>query len=70
MPPALDIVLGLLFLAGGGFVVVQGRRARAQAAAIQKPLPAFFKVAVIIHLGIALVGLILIARGVSRLAGM
>lgn len=68
MTPALDIVLGLFFLMGGGFVVFQGIRLR-KGADPAKPLPTFFRVAFVIHAGIALVGIFLIARGLLSLGG-
>ncbi|MGE4061902.1 MAG: hypothetical protein AB7E79_00905 [Rhodospirillaceae bacterium] len=64
MTPALNITLGLFFIAGGGFVVLQGLRARKASAA---PLPRFFKIAFAIHAAIALIGLFLVARGLLAL---
>lgn len=64
MSPILLIVIGLCFMAGGSFVVIQGRRARrAQAEAGGPPLPTFFLVAYYIHFAIALVGVAMVARG-------
>lgn len=60
MTPALYIALGLVFIAGGGFVVFQGLRARKMRAG---PWPTFFVVAFAIHLLMALLGIFLIAKG-------
>lgn len=65
MTPALNIALGLFFIAGGGFVVVQGLRARKMNAA---PLPRFFKIAFAIHALIAVIGVFLVVRGLFALA--
>lgn len=68
MSPIFLIVIGVCFMAGGSFVVIQGRRARrAQAASGGPPLPAFFLVAYYIHVAIALVGVAMVARGVHAL---
>ena len=68
MPPILLIVLGVCFMAGGSFVVIQGRRARrAQAESGGPPLPLFFLVAYYIHVAIALLGVALVARWVYAL---
>ena len=68
MTPLLQIILGVFFMAGGGFVVIQGRRARkAQAEAGGPALPTFFLVAYYIHMAITLVGAALVARGVHAL---
>lgn len=68
MTPLLLIILGIFLMAGGIFVVVQGRRARkTQADAGGPPLPTFFLVAYYIHMAITLVGAALIARGVHAL---
>jgi hypothetical protein len=69
MTPAFQIVIGLLLIAGGGFVVVQGLRAKAKFEAAQKPLPGFFKVAFIVHAAIALIGLLLVAKSLIAMAG-
>ncbi len=69
MTPAFQIVLGLLFIAGGGFVVLQGLRAKAKFEAAQKPLPGFFKVAFIVHAAIALIGVFLIIKSLMAMAG-
>lgn len=66
MTPAFDIIVGLFFVAGGGFVAVQGLRARKITTG---PMPKFFVIAFAIHVGIALIGLFLIARGLLRLGG-
>jgi hypothetical protein len=67
MSPLLQIVLGLFFMASGGFVVVQGLRARK---AQSGPWPTFFRIAFMIHIGIALIGLALAARGILAASGM
>ncbi len=69
MTPAFQIVIGLLLIAGGGFVVFQGLRAKAKFEAARKPLPGFFKVAFIVHAAIALIGLFLVARSLMAMAG-
>lgn len=69
MTPAFQIVIGLLLIAGGGFVVFQGLRAKAKFEAAQKALPGFFKVAFIVHAAIALIGLFLVARSLMAMAG-
>lgn len=66
MTPALNIALGLLFLAGGGFVVVQGLRARK---ARTGPWPKFFLFAFVIHFAIALLGAFLVTKGVFAMGG-
>jgi hypothetical protein len=66
MTPAVHIALGLFFLASGGFVVVQGLRARRMNAG---PWPRFFAAAFVIHLGIAVIGLFLVARGLIAITG-
>ena len=68
MTPILLIVLGFFFMAGGCFVVVQGRRARrSQTESGGPPLPTFFTVAYYIHIAITLVGAALVARGIYAL---
>jgi hypothetical protein len=70
MNPAFQIVLGLCFMAGGSFVVVQGLRARkARAEAGASPLPTFFMVAFYIHAAIVAVGLALVVRGLYAMSG-
>jgi hypothetical protein len=66
MTPALEIVLGLFFMAGGGFVVVQGLRARKINPA---PWPKFFLVAFVIHAAILVLGVGLIAKGLYAMSG-
>lgn len=65
MTPAFEIVLGLFFVAGGGFVVAQGLRMRKTAA----PWPKFFMVAFAIHIAILALGLGLVAKGLHAMSG-
>ena len=65
--PAFQLVLGLCFMAGGGFVVAQGLRARKLNPA---PWPRFFLAAFLIHIGILTVGLALTIRALRTLAGI
>jgi len=68
LTPILLIVLGLFFMAGGSFVVIQGRRAqRAQAQSGGPPLPGFFLFAYYVHVAITLVGAALVARGIYEI---
>lgn len=68
MTPAIQIVLGLFFLVGGGFVVLQGVRAHAARPKDNpKPWPKFFLFAFVVHGGIALIGLFLIGRSLLAL---
>ncbi len=64
MTPALNIALGVLFLIAGGFVVVQGLRARKSRTG---PWPKFFLFAFVVHFTIALLGVFLIATGLFTL---
>jgi hypothetical protein len=66
MTPALEILVGLLFTAGGGFVVAQGLRARKIDPA---PWPNFFLVAFVIHAAILALGVGLIAKGFYDMSG-
>lgn len=66
MTPALEIVLGVFFAAGGGFVVVQGLRAHKINPA---PWPKFFLAAFVIHAAILALGLGLIAKGLYAVSG-
>ncbi len=66
MSPAFHIILGVFFLAGGGFVVAQGLRARKASIG---PFPKFFVFAFAVHAVIALLGVFLIAKGALALVG-
>ncbi len=68
MTPAFQIVVGILLIAGGGFVVFQGLRAKAKFEAAQKPLPGFFKFAFFVHAAIALIGLFLVIKSLMVMA--
>jgi hypothetical protein len=65
MAPALEIILGLFFVAGGGFVVLQGLRMRR----MSSPWPKFFLVAFAIHIAILALGLGLVAKGLYTMSG-
>jgi hypothetical protein len=65
MTPALEIILGLFFIAGGGFVVLQGLRMRN----VSAPWPKFFRVAFVIHIAILALGLGLVAKGLYAMSG-
>lgn len=66
MTPAFNIALGMFFIAGGGFVVFQGIKARK---ASTGPWPKFFVAAFAIHLAIALIGLFLVGKGLFSMSG-